>query len=111
MAERTVLADDIDGTLEATRCEFTWEGVDYTIDLSGKNLLEFQDWQATARRFVRAAHVVERKRKRGASQATPGVDLAQLRKWAEANDITVPRVGRIPTATVKRYLSETSADE
>lgn len=103
-----VLADDIDGTLQATHCVFTWGGVEYTIDLAGGNLDEFRDWESVARKWVKHGHVAKKpKRTRQSTTEERGYDIDMLRKWAESRGITIPRAGRIPRATIDRYLGDT----
>lgn len=115
MAEKTVLADDLDGTLEAHRCAFTWAGVEYNIDLAGENLTAFEQWHATAARWVEVARPEtptepDRKISRAHSAVVAaGVDIAVLRAWADDNNVTLPRAGRIPGAVVKRYLAATAS--
>ena len=116
MAEKIIrtLIDDIDGS-DATRSRtFTIDGKTYRIDLSDKNNDRFDKamapflQHATRVRATATAAPAKPGRKARSTSATSarGYDLAELRAWAKRKRIKVPARGRIPAATVRRFLDE-----
>ena len=111
------LIDDLDGTAAVETVSFALDGTDYEIDLSKRNAAAFR---RALDRYVSAARRQDgsgpaRRRPTPQRRATPkttgrkakkskrGFDLAGLREWAAANDVTVPSRGRIPQVVVDQY--------
>jgi nucleoid-associated protein Lsr2 len=110
------LVDDLDGGDANETVAFALDGASFEIDLSKKNATAFRKLfdryvkagrrssPAGARRSSPAGG-----RRRSARASTNGskpkreFDIAQLREWAGANDVTVPARGRIPQAVVEQY--------
>jgi hypothetical protein len=110
----TVLRDDLDGATAERTVSFTWDGASYEIDLSKKNIAELSavlaPYVAAGRRSGgvgrRSGRVARTERAaRGAAQ-TVGTDLAAVRSWAAANGHVVAARGRISTAVLDAFRSE-----
>jgi len=102
------LVDDLDGGEAAETVSFALDGTAFEIDLSKKNATAFRKMFD---RYVKAGRRSSpgggRRRKAAAStngsKPKRAFDIAQLREWAGANDVTVPARGRIPQAVVDQY--------
>lgn len=96
------MVDDLDGSLDDVRVvAFTFDGVQYTIDLSQQNRLLFEEQM---RPWVKAA-----RRHRG-NPATrgrlPHGEAAKIRAWAEENGM-IPAgsgKGRPREAVIRAYM-------
>lgn len=105
MAQHTVIIDDLDGSPDAVSITYTINGEEYAIDLNEKNFGRML--KALAPFLDKSVHLNKSKaaaRKQAAAQREYSIDA--LRVWAEANDISVPKRGRIPAITVARYLAD-----
>ncbi len=110
MAQRTVttLIDDIDGKVADETVAFGVDGVEYAIDLSGKNAKKLRKVFAP---FVEKARRVPRARGsrpvgRGTSAAPAKADREQnqaIREWARSQGYKVADRGRIPEDIALRY--------
>ena len=95
------LVDDLDGSEATATVTFSVSGVDYTIDLSDKNLTRFEKALAP---FVENAQRIGGRRQRGAATVTKIPSNAKtVRAWAQANGYTVPDRGRIPGEILTAY--------
>lgn len=111
------LTDDIDGTIIAEgtgeSIDFSVDGVDYSIDLKGKNASEFR---RTLDYYIGYAERVGGRKRRRTSPATSSPatatsvatkrDPAQskaIREWAGAQGYTVSARGRIPADVAEAY--------
>ena len=102
------LVDDLDGGDATETVSFALDGTSFEIDLSKKNATAFRK---LFDRYVKAGRRSSPAggRRRKAAASTNGskpkreFDIAQLREWAGANDVTVPARGRIPQAVVDQY--------
>lgn len=107
MAKTTIthITDDIDGSKDASEVEFSFDGVNYTIDLSKKNLAAFE--KAMKPYFDAATRVSGRKTstRRGKSTRSTGSrkDLAKIRDWARGQGLEVSERGRIASSVVEQY--------
>ncbi len=101
MATTTVILDDIDGSVGATRPRFTFNERSWEIDLSKENQRKL--WEALEP-FVKRARQVEDVRG-GAKKAPKPLDYDQeaVRQWARANGHQVGDRGRIPSEIVNAY--------
>jgi hypothetical protein len=108
MAHRVTVAleDDLDGGPAAETVRFAYEGTDYEIDLSTKNVAAFQRQLAPfiehARRAGRAAS--RRPRRTAASRQRSG----DIRAWAKEHGIALSERGRIPANVVEQYQAATA---
>jgi Lsr2 len=111
-----MLRDDIDGGSADRTVAFVWGGAGYEIDLSKKNLAEFEailtPYIAAARRVGgRAAagrgatRSATRRRSTANGAAGSGVDLAAVRSWAAANGHAVAARGRISATVLDAYAT------
>ena len=97
------IADDIDGSANAEGYPFSYDGQDYTIDLSNKNKSEMD---RAMKPYLAAARKVSpaRNDRRGSTQAKGRrSDLDDIRKWARANGHHVSDRGRIAASVVQEY--------
>jgi len=93
--DKIIKIDDIDGVTTATqRIHFTYEGINYTMDVSEDN---FNAYHKTMAFYVEHARVPKYTRIRN----DPKND--QIRKWANQNGMTIAERGRIPTAIIHAY--------
>ena len=130
----TVRIDDLDGTQEATEQGFTFNGVDYEIDLNKQHTKELDDAliaysaaRGKLEKFVSKAREVSnggpkkkapakkktasvsmtRKPRKKAVRVTPkavdGASPAQVREWAQANNVEVSPTGVIQKSTYEAY--------
>jgi len=89
----TTITDDIDGSAAEESLEFSWEGLEYRIDLSEKNADKFR--KAMAPYLTAAQRVGGRARRAKAATARPASDAAAVRAWAVEHGYTVTDRGRI----------------
>jgi len=104
MAQRTVikLVDDLDHKeIEdgGQTVSFSYNGVQYEIDLGEKNAKKFDKALAP---FVAAARRTGGRHARG-SKSTGAVDTKAVRAWAKSNNIEISARGRIPAQVVDQY--------
>lgn len=108
MAKKVVttveLTDDVDGSKADQTLTFTWNGVEYEIDLSKKNAAALH---RAIKPYVDAARRVPRSATRRARSArgsrSQGRDLSAIREWARANGYEVSDRGRIPRSAVEAF--------
>ena len=103
----TVLTDDLDGGNADRTIEFGLDGVNYTIDLSDKNVGKlrkaFDPYLAVATRVGRTGGNA-RIASRAAAPARSNRDQNQaIREWAVKNGYEVSERGRIPSAIVEAF--------
>ncbi len=96
----TQISDDLDGTSGAEEISFSFDGVDYTIDLAKKNRAAFEK---ALKPYLDAA--IRRPRRNAARKASGGAkrDLAAVREWAKKQGIEVSGRGRVAADVVKQY--------
>ena len=102
------LVDDLDGGEATESVAFALDGTSFVIDLSKKNAAAFRKlFDRYVKAGRRSSPVGGRRRKAAAStngsKQKRGFDIAELREWAGAHDVTVPARGRIPQAVVDQY--------
>jgi hypothetical protein len=103
MAQRVqvVLTDDIDGGEGAETVSFSYNGVDYELDLSAKNAKKFHD---NLQFYADHGRRVGARRASGGSKTTKvSSDNATIRAWAKANGIDVPDRGRISSSVRQQF--------
>lgn len=105
MAKETVvrLIDDIEGGTAQDTFRYTFDSVEYEIDLNEKNAARFREamdeWIASSRR------VGGRRRPRSASGAQPAVETKKIREWAQANGHAVGATGKISESVRQAYAA------
>ena len=107
MAQETTtrLLDDLDGSAAEGTFRFTWEGVNYELDLSKKNANQLvkalTPYLEAARRLPAARGGPTPRRRRSAGPVASGATA--VREWATANGLTVSPRGRIASDVVAAY--------
>lgn len=102
----TVVVDDMNPELEADHTiAFTFEGVDYEIDLATENADRFRHAISP---YIDAAQRVGGRKKRAGKPADPRttIDREQtkaIRAWAQSAGHEISDRGRIPQAIVDAY--------
>jgi hypothetical protein len=100
----TTITDDLDGTKDATEVAFSYNGTDFTIDLSKKNAAAFEK---ALKPYIDAATKVSRRsssrRTKSASSTGARQDLAQVREWAKSQGIEVSERGRVSASVLEQY--------
>ncbi|MCY1144159.1 Lsr2 family protein [Actinoplanes sp. Pm04-4] len=103
----TVLTDDLDGSDADRTLEFGFDGVNYTIDLSEKNIGKLRKaldpYLAVASRVGRTSGS-GRIASRPSAPARADRDRNRaIREWAAKNGYEVSERGRIPTSIVEAF--------
>ena len=97
-----IITDDLDGSENAERVSFGFDGVSYEIDLGKKNRARLEKALAP---FIEAARRVPGGgRRRGGSR--PGgsrADRSVVRAWAKAAGLKVSERGRISADIMRQY--------
>lgn len=106
MAKTTIthITDDLDGSKDATEVAFSYNGTDYTIDLSKENLAAMEK---ALKPYLDAATKVSSRtssRRGKSSRSTSGSrDLAEIREWAREQGIEVSDRGRVASIVIEQY--------
>jgi hypothetical protein len=105
VAQKTIVKmyDDLDGSeidAEGKSVSFSYDGVSYEIDLSGKNVEKMRkDFGVYS---DKARKVSARGRGSAKFETTP-VDTRAVRAWAEEQGLPVSARGRLATDLIERY--------
>jgi hypothetical protein len=101
----TVLTDDLDGGDADRTVEFGLDGVNYTIDLSEKNIGKLR--KALDPYLAVAARAGRPTGRRGGAAAPSRANSREqnqaIREWAAKNGWEVSERGRIPASVVEAY--------
>ena len=105
MAKRQtiVLVDDFDGSEASVSIDFSFEGVNYTIDLTEEHAKEMRET------FAKYTEVAQKSRRRGGSRRSGGGSglsrekLQAIREWATNNGYKVAPRGRIKQEIISAY--------
>jgi hypothetical protein len=115
VAQRMMLIDDLDESEGAETIKYSFEGIDYEIDLSEKNAKAFQD---ALEKYITASRQAPRASLRSsgggtsARQGTKGrssgggskrEDLAEIRAWARNQGKDVAERGRVAQSIIDDY--------
>lgn len=107
MAQRTnvTYVSDLSGSditdNDAPSVSFSYDGTDYTIDLTSK---EAEKFYSVVKPYVDAGTKVTGGKRNGTKKATKnGPDPKDVRGWAKDNGIDVPDRGRIPASVMDAY--------
>ena len=103
-----LFVDDLDGSelgQEAETIDFSFEGRNYTIDLSSENAATFREVMS---RYVESATRVSKSRggtarKRSGQSAAASAELREIRTWARGNGYEVSDRGRIAAEIMDAY--------
>lgn len=107
MAQQTIvqLIDDVDGGEAEETVVFALDGVEYSIDLSGKNAKKLRAALEPFR--VKARRAGGRKQRKATGKATikanDKAEAQRIRDWARAEGHQVSDRGRIPQALVVQF--------
>jgi hypothetical protein len=98
----THVIDDLDGSKDASEVRFSFEGVDYSIDLSRKNRAALEK---ALKPYIDAGTRVSRRSpsRRGRGSASSRRDLSAIREWARGQGLEVSDRGRVPNSIIERY--------
>lgn len=98
----TEITDDLDGSKDAREVRFSFDGVDYSIDLSKKNRTAFE--KALSAYTAAATKVPSRGGSKNRSSAKSARrDLTPIREWAKQQGLKVSDRGRVSQAVVDQY--------
>ena len=117
MARTIIVTDDLDGSSPAEPVQFTYDGVNWEIDLSAKNR---EKLQKALQPFLDKAHPADmaqpktttqtrtrtsaRTRTRPSRSAKDGREnLDAIRQWAQENGYKVGDRGRIAKSIIEEY--------
>lgn len=107
MAQQTIvqLIDDVDGGQAEETIDFSLDGVEYRIDLSGKNAKKLRAAIEPFREKARRAG--GRKQRKGSGTATvkahDKAEAQRIRDWARAEGHQISDRGRIPQSLVIQF--------
>jgi hypothetical protein len=104
MAKRviTTLEDDLDGTEASETIIFSFDGVEYEIDLNEANA---QELRQAMNKYTSVARKSSTRVRPGRRPATTGGDTKAARAWAVANGIPVSARGRIQADVMEQYAA------
>jgi hypothetical protein len=100
-----LLVDDIDGSEAEGTVRFGLDGAEYEIDLSAEHALALRDVLAEYAGAARRPRANGRRPARSAPAG--GLNAADIREWARAQDIEIKDRGRIPAEVVTRFKAAT----
>lgn len=93
------IIDDIDGSKDAEEVSFSYNGIDYQIDLGKRNRRKLE---TALRPFIEASSAAS-KRAAPAPGVTARRDLQDVRAWAAREGMKVSDRGRIPNSLLEQY--------
>jgi len=104
----TVLTDDLDGSDADRTIEFGFDGINYTIDLSDKNVGKLRKaldpYLTVAAKVGRTNGTSRIASRTAAAPARSNRDQNQaIREWANKNGYEVSERGRIPSSIVEAF--------
>lgn len=99
----TTVTDDLDGSPDAEEVSFSFEGHDYTIDLSNENFKKLSDLLQPYIEAGTRKSGLPRKQKRATG---PQRDLNDVRAFARAKGHKIAERGRIPQHILEEYDRE-----
>jgi nucleoid-associated protein Lsr2 len=105
VAQKVVIIDDLDGSEAAQTVKFSLRDTVYEIDLSEQHA---QDLDKVLAPYIQVGRVLEAPRgRRGRKAQVDGdgpVTPADIRAWAEAQGMEVPKRGRIPADVTAKFM-------
>ena len=99
------LTDDIDGGKAEQTVRFAFDGHQYEIDLSKKNINALNK---ALKPYVDSARKVRASRgaRAGTTRRSQQVNLSEVRLWAKSNGYDISDRGRIPAAVMEAYQAK-----
>lgn len=113
MAKHTVtqITDDLDGSKDAQEIAFSFQGVDYNVDLGKKNLAALEKalkpYLDAATKVAKRSSVSRRSSSRSTKATAGNGDLRDVRTWAKTNGIKVSERGRVSRSVLEQYDAAT----
>ena len=109
MAQRTtvVVTDDLDGSEGADTVTFTFEGIEYEVDLSQSNVKKLKkalDPYISVARKTGSRRSSGRRSSASTGRSSSG-DTAAIREWARAQGLQVSGRGRVPQSLRDQYAA------
>lgn len=105
MAKRTItkLVSDLSGDeiTDGRTVSFAFDGVNYEIDLTDKEIAGFE--KSIAMYLEHATRVGGRRGSGGKAKTDRDYDPKAVKAWAASNGIDVPSRGRIPMSVVEQF--------
>jgi Lsr2 len=96
-----VTTDDLDGSPDAEMLAFSFDGQGYEIDLSKKNLAEFEK---SLQPFMDAGRrTAQRRTARAGRGAGSRIDNVAVRAWAVGQGLKVSERGRLSADVISKY--------
>lgn len=99
----TQITDDLDGSKDAEEVSFSYQGIDYSIDLGKKNIAAFEK---ALKPYITAATRVPKGAARSGRSPKPrsaNRNLSAVRAWAKSAGLQVSDRGRIPKSVLEQY--------
>jgi hypothetical protein len=110
---QVVCTDDLTGYLveegDGGTVAFSWQGVDYLIDLSNENIEEFQCAMDPFITSARLDAAPKTRRSRGVTEPK-STRTSAIRVWATDNGFQVNSKGRIAADIIAKYDASMEAD-
>ncbi|ANA86218.1 Lsr2-like DNA bridging protein [Gordonia phage Lozinak] len=102
---QVLMVDDLDNKPieegEGGTVSFSFQGVDYEIDLRTTNIMKFE--KALDKFVTAATRVGGRKRMVRAAPSEDATDLRAVRQWARDNGYEVSAKGRVPQHVMRAF--------
>jgi hypothetical protein len=105
------LRDDIDGDVadDVVTREFTFDGVNYEIELNDNN---FEEFRLDIKKWIQAARVARPRRKKAANGSSkpkpspqPPPTRGEVRAWAQKRNLVVSDKGNISNEIRNAYIA------
>ncbi len=97
------ISDDLDGSANASAVSFSYDGVEYSIDLSNKNKTAFDK---VMKPYLEAGSKVGGRRtgsRRSAGSGSKRPDLNNVRSWAKSQGMKVSDRGRVSAEVLAAF--------
>ena len=100
--QKTILVDDFDGSEASVSIDFSFEGTNYTIDLTEDHAREMRE------AFEKYTEVAQKQRRRSGRRSGGGSGLSReklqaIRDWATSKGYQVAPRGRIKQEIIAEY--------
>ena len=107
MAKKTevlvTMTDDLDGGKAESSVSFGYQGTNYEIDLSKRNLAALEKVLAPYLEVARKVPTTRRSASRSTASRSAKSDLPAIREWAQENGYNVSGRGRIAADVQEAY--------
>lgn len=106
---QTILTDDLDGSEAEETVRFSFDGVDYEIDLSAAHAERLRKTVAPYVAAGRRTGAAARRPGRRTSRRGAGPNSSDVREWAKAQGLEVKERGRVPAELVVKFQAATGS--